>query len=268
MGYNVYLTEFPLKNVGYYTVQEKAEEFAFNDNSYFDTILVGSSLVGKFGHIKIFQGKRFLNLFLDGNSASTGLELIIRSGKLPKVIFVETHHLQIGLNKSLINSVFQGYGLKQFLPALQSKNKLLPVIFKKIKPQREIAVSRNEYYSQIFYQMMELKKQEYNSISDSVTYCKHLRVVDSQLQYLHSQGCMIYLFEVPIEKELALSQRANFLRMKNHEMLSSTHYHWVPYDYTNFYNTNDGIHLLKSESYIYEKYLEWYFKKAKHKRSN
>lgn len=258
IGYNVFLTQYPLQNVGYYTVQEKAEEFVFND-TYYDTILVGSSLVGAFGHINVFQGKKFLNLFLVGNSAVTGVELIVKSGNIPKVLFVETHHLTMGLNKTFIRSVFQGYEIKQFFPALQSKNKLLPVIFKKLKPTRVLPTRKNQFYQQFFDQIMVQKIKEYSSVEDSSVYIQHVKHLEEKLQYLQANGCKVYLFEIPVEKELAVSKRAVFLRQKNMQILNSKNYHWIPYDRWRTYRTNDGIHLLKNQSYAYEKFLERYF---------
>ncbi|TAH26145.1 MAG: hypothetical protein EAZ07_05505 [Cytophagales bacterium] len=264
LGYNVYLIEFPLKNGDYYMLQEKAEDFVF-DNRHYDTILVGSSLVRHFRNIPIFQGKQFYNLFLNGSSAASGIELIIKSGKIPKVLFVETHHLTKGLNDTLIKNVFQGYSIKQFLPALQSKHKFLNIIIKKIKPQIKKLDSRGVFFREIFYHHIEQLRHEYSSISDSLKYIQHLNKVDMQLQYLTAKGCTIYLFEVPIEKELALSKRAKFLRFKNHQILNNKNYQWIPYDYHNFYKTTDGIHLLQNESYIYEKYIEWCFQRARKK---
>lgn len=255
-AYNILLSEFPLKNASYYTIKERAEEFAFNP-IYYDTVLVGSSLVQHIGTTPTFMGRNFINIFLHSNGSLTGIELIIKSGKIPKVLFIETNHLIFGTNNELLNSVFDYQIIKKILPSLLSKNKLTPFIFKKIKPN--LSEERKLIFNRQFFDYAVYKNEKvFAEINDSLQYISCINELNSKMEYLESYGCQIYLIEMPIDKKLIRSERARYFRKTLRKILSKRKYLKIPLDLTRSYQTSDGIHLLDYESQIYEQYLDKY----------
>ena len=99
-----------------------AQEFIYNEKA--PNIIVGSSMAARMK--KEFLPSDYLNLSFGGGSALTGLEILKKSGFIPKTIFVENNVIFRNKDKKMIDSLFYPilWKIKNYLPSLQPKKNL------------------------------------------------------------------------------------------------------------------------------------------------
>ena len=143
----------------------KVQDYIYNESS--DIIIVGSSMSNTM-HKEFFRNKIY-NLSFSGGSSMTGIELIRRSEKIPKIILIESNIIfERDVDYKFIDTVYTPilWKLKSFVPSLQEKYQPLNLIISKIKGSvgkshdQRMLDTRNDL---VFKNQMKLRVKNINS---------------------------------------------------------------------------------------------------------
>ncbi|MBD2751777.1 hypothetical protein [Spirosoma validum] len=238
----------------------KAEDYLYEANSHFDTVLVGSSMSERL-IMDILPGGCY-NLAMAGFSSLDGLQLIKQSEHLPRLIYIEMNTLDRGQTSDAIQAL--GNPNRQFL------NQYLPFLRQKYQPVGVVkSLLRALQYGQVQFvdfgagtafdssfqeKAVQGKLQEMdNMLPDSVIQA-NIDVAGQYVEAFRRKGVKVIFFETPIDVRLQSHRMTSTVRryMKNRFPSSQYPTVSVPPD---AYQTNDGIHLTQAENIRYTTYL-------------
>ena len=91
---------------------------------------------------------------------------------------------------------------------------------------------------------------------DTASINKQLDLVKEVVGEFSRNGCRIYFFEMPMDSSLENSSLIKYQREYFTRLTREEGYIFIPSDNTRFYNTGDGVHLLKGDAIIYSQYFK------------
>ena len=258
--YNMVIFWFPVKRNTYFTNQDRTEAFVF-DKKDFNVIIVGSSLSGAFEEINPFS-KSYFNLFLPFTGSCTGVDIIRRSGKIPKHLFVEINHIDRGTDTVLIKDVFEDglYPFKYHVPMLQTKNKLLTNFIALIKKPSS-RTNRQKPPAALYGKLLKSAQKEWAEYPDKKKFDQQINQLSQSLALFTNKGCKVYFFEMPIDSSIRNSVLMKFQRERIKALAKQNNYVFIPADTSRTYQTGDGVHLLQADRNAYVKYFKDQIKK-------
>lgn len=245
------------KNV-FYKNDERIEEFVYSKR-HFPVVIVGSSLSGFFQNKSLFQGNYF-DLYLPMTGSCSGIEVIRKSNKIPKRLFIEINKAYKGLDTSLMHNIFETplYKIRQFCPVFQRKNQLLPNIIDRIKTPVVNDINNQKPPAILFSKLMDDVKKEWYSLPDTVMLKKQFTRLTQSIQEFSKKGCEIYFFELPMDSSLFNSVLLCYQRNYFTKVAKQNGFTYISADTSHTYNTGDGIHLLKEDVAMYLHYFKSY----------
>lgn len=213
--YNFVLLVFP-KIQNQFTAQHwwqenkiKAERFYHNKINY-DIVIVGTSMSE--GIILDQVTEKCLTLNFIGGSSLTGLELIKRSSKIPKVIVIETNWLERTVNEDLVNYVTNPKigKIASIMPSLLECNQPVNVLASFINPRPTFTDSTNtkRYFSENLQQNIKSE----NTVIDTLKVEENIKKAGNLINYFKDKGVKVYLMELPIDQQLYHGNRSSVNR--------------------------------------------------------
>jgi hypothetical protein len=230
----------------------KVEDFVFGASK--DVVIVGSSLTARLDHDFKFAGS--YNMALGGDSALSGLEIIKRTNKLPKLLIVEGNVL-LPKSDSLISSVLAqpNLFLKTMSPVFREQfqpvtvfNSYLKSFFKKpVKAfnAESFNIALNEH----------IKAHKELTEKNQAEWADRLKELSSYIEDLRAKGVQVVFLYMPMHPEVYNSPLAEYQRQKLTAYLQDNKIPLITPDSLN-YQTSDGIHLDVSSIGTFCKYLE------------
>jgi len=234
-----------------------AQDFIYGKKA--ESVIVGSSLSARLNQNLLPE--TFFNLSFSGGSVLTGLEIIKRTGYIPKHLYIETNLVFRFKSKKMLDPLFYPiwWQIKTYIPALQEKYQPLNVLLSKnlcskpsnlnlttTKGPKLYKDSKENINLQRFNLMMKQRKVAYKK----PLYRRHLKDLKELLKYFKNNGTQIVFFEMPIDHELAMSPKAQERR----EIIKNGFHHtWLPLTKYKDYVTTDGHHLTFKSAYNYTK---------------
>jgi len=254
--YSLFLKLHPLKKTVFYTNEERVEEFVYSKKGY-PIVLVGSSLSGAFELQSIFN-QPYFNLFLPITGAATGIEVIRRTNKIPKELFVEINHIDRGVDSTLMHETFDEplYTIKYDLPFLLKKNQIIPNIVDRIKKPQNHIINAVQPPPVLYNALLLKAQQEWKQLPDTAKFNKELARIKSVLADFSSKGCRIYFYEMPMDASLNNSPLLTYQRNYFTKLAAEKGYVMIKTDTSRQYLTGDGDHLLSGDADIYIKYFQ------------
>jgi hypothetical protein len=174
------------------------------------TVIVGSS-VAKALPPEGFRPADVATIFVAGNGAMTGLEIILRSGARPQVVLIEVDFADRGVDDDLIAHVFDpaALALRKAMPIFQDENNLLNLLVKASisrrhhnvvadRPQVTVAEWRKEIRSRIDYYVSGF----------SHPYKLNLNLLgrlQTQVKELEARGTRVVFFFDPLDRDIAVA---------------------------------------------------------------
>jgi len=110
----------------------KAQEYIYSDKKY-KTVIVGSSMASCLYNEELSND--VYNLSFAGGGVLTGLNIIIKSGKIPENILIETNTVERATDTGMIKRLFPPlvWKIKKFVIALQEQYQPINVFTDKIQ---------------------------------------------------------------------------------------------------------------------------------------
>jgi hypothetical protein len=169
------------------------------------TVIVGSS-VAKGLPPEGFRPADVATLFIPGNGAMTGLEIILRSATRPRVVLVEVDFANRGVDEDLISHVFDPatLALRKAMPMFQQENNLLNLLVKASIPHRTTVADRPSMT------VAEWRKQIRSRIDYYVSGFSHryepnqdvLARLQTQVKQLEARGTHVVFFFDPLDQDI------------------------------------------------------------------
>ncbi len=222
-------------------------------------VLVGSSLAA---NVKVERlDSDFMNLGINGGSSQTGLELLLSAHRSPKIVMIEiSESCKRGLDKdALANlaspranqiSTLMPFTLQEYQPA----NVLLSRLKGKRTQESDDTVSEDVRLNAVKRWASE-HEQPYDAALVDV-FKREFALIRSQIERLGNKGVECLLVYIPQDDEVdskpAMMQFKDLI-MKEFPMKT---YHWLVEPGLDVpWRTNDGIHLVPSQSRIFAEQL-------------
>jgi hypothetical protein len=251
---NFILFLFPLKKEEFFTNKERAEEYIYSKKK-FSTVFVGSGLTGHLINT-VYNGNVF-NFFLPYSGACTGVEIVARSAKIPRVLLIETNFIFKGSDEELIRSLFTpiNFWLKLFLPVLQKKHYLFSMLKLWVRSFKKEKITIEDDPQELDYVQLEMFRKMYSQSLDKKQFAGHMERLKKSVDEIATKNCMVIFFEMPLEESIANSLLASYQKKELKKMFPVDKYAWIEPDPLDTYYTKDGIHLVEESALRYSRYL-------------
>ena len=221
------------------------------------TVIVGSSVANGLPP-EGFRPADVATLFMAGNGAMTGLEIILRSGARPQLILVEVDFADRGVDEDLISHLFDPtmVALRRAMPIFQDENNLINLLVKASishrrrttaadRPQVSVAEWRNEIRSRIDYYVTGFGHPY--KLNQSF-----LRRLKTQVEELETRGTRIVFFFDPFDQEIAAAPEIEGWRQAVRNAFSD--HQFIPAAGGSLH-LSDGIHFFGYAGVQYFEYL-------------
>lgn len=227
-----------------------AQDFIYNNQA--ENIIVGSSMAARMRNE--FFPQDFFNLSFVGGSVLTGLEIIKKSGFVPRTIYIENNIIFRSKDEKFLHALFYPllYKVKKQIPALQEKYQPLNILLSTLKGS--YGKTREEYMEEsqnikVFSANIPIQKKAYSTpLTD---YQKELDALERLISYFEESGAEVLFFEMPIDAGLADSIKAKQQREIIWDRFKKNI--WLQEAVNSDYATTDGVHLLYKSAYKYSK---------------
>jgi len=255
--YSIFLKLRPLKKTVFYTNDERIEEFIYNNQTY-PIVMAGSSLSGAFEVNKQVFDQQYFNMYLPLTGACSSIEVIKRSNKIPKELYIEINHIDRGTDSTLINNTFGQplYSLKYYLPFLLKKNHLLPNLIDRVKAPHNNTINQQQPPPVLYNELLATTQKEWKQLPDTIRFNKQFTSLKESLKAFSAKGCSIYFYEMPMDSTLNSSALLTYQRNKFINLAATEGYKFIKTDASHTYKTGDGVHLLKDDADSYIKYFQ------------
>lgn len=222
------------------------------------TVLVGSSLSARLDEGAIAPG--CFKLATAGGSATTGLEVVRRSGRVPRVILVEANDTLLrGVDAGLLVSI-EARGpldLRRAMPVFRAEYQPVTLLHGFIRHHRggaKDATGEGGARPANFEALLaEQKAAVYKKLEAEVA-DKKLADVEVALRDLMARGTRVLFFEPPVHPEVAAAPLMSAMRATLLRRFPPARYRWAPRSAEAF-ETTDGLHLTKGSARRYSRLL-------------
>ena len=216
-------------------------------------IIVGSSMATR---MKFKKEDKVYNLAFGGGGPLTGLEIIRRSGFVPKVIYIESNVFAMDVDESFLDKLFTPvlFELRGKIIAFQEKYQVLNIVGSII--YSFAGRSQEEKLHQ------EVDKALLDKLVDSTLTSpqkfKINKAIHSKwhnnIEYFKEKGTKLVFFEMPNDSRLVKTEERNALRI-----FIKTEFPVITYVEENnsddSYKTADGIHLTWKSAIDFTEYF-------------
>lgn len=232
----------------------KAEGYLYGEGTAPDDVIVGSSLAFRMVADSLPPGT--YNLAVGGLSLQEGLDLIAKSGRWPKRVFVECNILFRKYDQGFMDKVSDPVMMaaRENVPMLREKNQPSGWLFGWVKQRAKEQVGAeadasaeldgNTEVAGRF--MLDEQLVHYKRIPGEDTVQQHIARLASSVAELEQHGTQVVFFEMPIDTRLMEMPLAEASRA-----LISKHFPGKAYvqpDMARGYITTDGLHLRKESA--------------------
>lgn len=236
----------------------KAERLIFEHNPSLSTIIVGSSLSYRLSARVIGPG--VFNFSLGGETQLTGLEILIRSGIVPKVLLVETNILTKKSNEPFVDSLFHplAFSLKKMFPFLREEFQPTTVLHSIIRRRwgrtdgERLAVKPDQ---RVFEQLLLNQLETYCRFESEAFQRGQIDHLFSMLGNFDLKKTKIFLIQMPIDPQLRSLPRNQSLQNELKIRANARNYAWIQPPSDESFDTTDGIHLSNDAAARYSAFL-------------
>ena len=242
-----------------------AQNVFYADSAY-SSIIVGSSMSER---VHIDSAPGIYNLALSGLSIFDGLNVITRSNKYPKKVFVEINVITRDTNQDFSSSMFSPVlmPLRKYFVALRERNQPIAALGTRLynhvsdwtdvhlKPapkSKAAEVNRKSIYTT----NLAMHKKEYNSIPDVTLLHNNFELLHQYLAQLEAHNVQVIFFEMPVDNQLQEMPMPKAVRKAFLQQFPKDKYRYIFLPDSVAFETVDGIHLTADGARQYSAYFK------------
>jgi hypothetical protein len=268
------------KNMDDYVV--KAQRYVYTDTLGNNAVVMAGTSLSAHYNINCNNGCQFINLSMTGRSALDGLELIKRSGRLPKTLLIEANLFDNPIDSSIEQNLFfpgvatikkktfflqKEYKLHNLLrdDFFRVPSKILGLVAKYsglYSDKQNLLMKRAGYdvNTKIKEDFIRNKNITYHStLTDTADIFKRYIFLYQQIQYFKGRNIEVILFRTPVLNTIYYSRRSKYKNQLLERLSTGLN---VPYlqvsdndVYQPFLVNGDGIHMNHDGLVAYQKFL-------------
>lgn len=248
-----------------------------------EAVLVGSSLSGRLTPEWLGPevSARTLNLCQAGGSAQTGLEIMLRSGRTPKVVLAEINGTLIrGADEDLMSRLFHPVTSRPaaYVAAFKSEYQPASVLISSYRIQTLLSKTHLLDWSSLrqFLGGMTRKwssppagpEQALLEVAgtagppkdgltpeDEKLLREQIEVFQRHAATLERAGARIYCYDVPGDAAFANTAREKRIQAVIDQMLPRQKVHWLPEPPPRDWKTSDGVHLDDPDAILFSDFI-------------
>jgi hypothetical protein len=210
-------------------------------------VLVGSSLTQRLPDEAFGPGT--YNLALASNGPATGIEIIRRSARRPRMIVIETNIINAAPDETFINELFDEplLTLRSWFAALRQENRPLNLILNLIRgpsKKNNERLMAKKADPDIVKRMIGTFRKDYDQPLPADALRDPLSLIKTDVDALARDGVKIAFLEMPINPVLRDSARMSSLRAALKSVFPPEDYLWLDLDAIGPVETEDGLHLV------------------------
>lgn len=244
----------------------KAENFIYSERDSFEHVILGSSLSCR---LSMRDLPEMYNLSFAGHSVLDGIEVILRSGKKVRNVYIETNYPEKPEEAKFVQSLFSAlYYPRKYLHALRDDKRPLSIIGTKLSKsltsrvtdriQLMTARSGDSDPKPMGFtrQLTDIRSQTYSQTPDDSLLAQSLRNLRERINLLEERGTKVVFFELPVNQRLIYLASPSLTRSRYLEWFPATRYRHIPLPDSLDYVTTDGIHMNREDASRYTKYFK------------
>ena len=212
-------------------------------------VIVGSSIAERLHDLP----RDWYQLTFPGGNVFTGMEVILRSGKRPKYVLVETNVLNMDPDRQLLDTLTYPV-LKQArnkFPALLEQNKPSHVLVRALNRGPKETASADPASGAFFDELVRRRLKELAEPLPPERLDEIMGRLHAQVDALQKRGIQVIFFEVP---ELAQAEDRPLklcIRERVRREFPEPRSHWIPMPDATAYRTTDAVHLTSDSARRY-----------------
>jgi hypothetical protein len=243
----------------------KGEKYIYNTSDTIKSVVVGSSLASR---LIMDSLPGFYNLSFAGQGIFDGLEILKRTGKYPKNVFIEMNAILSKHDESFTSTLFSplSFNVKKYCKPLRSDKQPLAFIFPAIQTILNKKTDHKEYEAKavtgdpkanaMFTKVLEIQVQNYSKAPDTAYLDNQFKALGNIVADMKSRGVNIVFFEMPLNPALVELTLANAIRSQFYEHFPEDSYNYIKMPDCSNYVTTDGLHLNDKEALWYTSYFK------------
>jgi hypothetical protein len=248
---------WPSKSISQWEDNDRLIDDYLFENNKCKTLIVGSSMAYRMSIKQNSYKDSVFNLSLGGLGIYDGLEVIKQSGRIPKLILIESNVIYREERNNYAASFFMPglYYLKENFKGLRQEYR--PITFaqylyygisnilrrftidkgKTLIPNN-VKVPINNAASQVKCKNLEKLLQNYSNVLHTTDWTKIEKKLSRYISYFSQKGSEIVFFEMPTEKKLLQSELNTHI-----QNLVQTNWPSFTFIHAGHMYTTDGLHL-------------------------
>jgi len=243
----------------------KGEKYIYNTSDSINSVIVGSSLASR---IVMDSLPKFYNLSFAGQGIFDGLEILKKTGKYPKNVFIETNSILSKPDEGFISTLFSpiSFNAKKYCTTLRSDKQPLAYIFPMIQTILNKKTDHREYEAKpisgdtkanaMFNKVLEMQVHNYSESPDTAFLNHQFVMLKDLITGMQSKGVHIVFFEMPLNPSLVELTLAKAIRNQFYEHFPENGYNYITIPDCSNYITTDGLHLNDQEAHWYTSYFK------------
>jgi hypothetical protein len=245
----------------------KVQELCYSQSTP-DVVILGSSLAANITHFAPLP-PRWYEMGIVGSGPLTGAQILLRSGRLPSCVVIESNFLIRPVDQELVSSLFLPglYQLRGMMPELRQTNQPHLLFLRWLQPPASQPASdppmrkSNDVFSNEAYQRFVQPLTRPLSAEKLDAAMAALRQTVSELE---AAGVQVVFAEFPESSEVMESIQYRTIRQSVLSQYPPTRYAWICPDDPRNYRTSDYLHMIPSSCVRYTSYLVAEVDKARH----
>lgn len=237
------------------------------------TVVIGSSMAHRL-RPKLLEKEGIANLSLAGKSIFDGLEVLIRTGKIPKLVLVEINMLTRPADEDFTKALFSPVSneIKAIVPALRDSYRPIThlqraillshrLLFRNASNRRSgIRVDNHsgnteELKHSLFESLLQQQVRAFSSLSTEGEIEKIVMTLKSRIEQIKKMGGKVVLFEMPMHPKICRSLNMKYIRSAIAKYLPIDRYKQLTRPDCKHYHTADGLHLTPVEAKYFSRNL-------------
>lgn len=215
-------------------------------------VVVGSSIAERLHDLP----RDWYQLTFPGGNVFTGMEIILRSGKHPKYVLVETNVLNMDPDRQMLDTLSYPVlkDARNKFPALLEQNKPSHVLVRALHgkgAERSDSASADPASAAFFDELVRRRLNELAEAPSPERLNEIMARLHAQVDALQKRGARVIFFEVP---ELAKAEDRPLkavIRERVQREFPEPKYRWIPMPDATAYRTTDAVHLTSDSARRY-----------------
>lgn len=242
VSYNVWL-HFSRPEVLHFQNQWQANSVAAEEyvhgHAPRKAVMVGSSMSARLDGKLLGDG--IWNLGLSSGSSATGLEIVARSGNLPRMVLVEANQIK-AVDTPFVEGLFHpvAHFLKGNLPSARTRYQPMNILVNKVKSGRNTL--QQELTPDAFARILEIQKRGDEKVLDPAELDRNVSHMAKAVETLASRGVTVVFFRMPVHPDLKETNLSLAIQARMKKAFPETRYKWLE-DRSEGLSTLDGVHL-------------------------